>query len=119
MASVGWVSLTWMATLSGRFSSVPYWDRWFLAISPMEAADRKYCWRRRRILPSMWLSLGYSTLLMSSALALLVMALPYSPALKLSISKPGALACHRRSWETPLESYPATYMSLGTAMTLE
>ena len=33
--------------------------------------------------------------------------------------EPGALACHRRSWETPLESYPATYMSLGTAMTLE
>ena len=40
----------------------------------LDAAERKYCWRRRRILPSIWLSLGYSTLEISSALAFLLMA---------------------------------------------
>ena len=35
---VGWVSFSWMAILSGRFSRVPYWFRWLLRISATEAA---------------------------------------------------------------------------------
>ena len=119
MASVGCVSLIWMATLSGRLSSVAYCERCVFTMSLMDALERKYCWRRRRILPSMWLSFGYSTLEISSALAFLAMALPYWPALKLLMSKSGALARHRRSFETPALSYPATNISLGTASTLE
>ena len=48
----------WMLFFSAKFASVPYCARWSAMMFCKDAETRKYCWLRRRILPSMWSSEG-------------------------------------------------------------
>ena len=67
-AMLGWVSLSWKQFFSANWlKSAPCWLVHSLSASCRLAEARKYCWRRRSSLPFSLASLGYSTMVMCSA----------------------------------------------------
>ena len=62
-AIAGWVSLSWMATLSGKFfHEFPSERKWRRMMSRIEQETKKYCCTSLSSFPFSVLSFGYSTL---------------------------------------------------------
>ena len=77
-----------------------------------EAEQRKYCCVRRSSLPSAWLSEGYSTLVIASALVFSSIACAYCPCVNRPMLKSWiSCARHSRRRLTASESAPEIIMS--------
>ena len=81
IASTGWVSLSWMTTLSGNASQSLLRNRNRRMMSRSEQQTRKYCCLSRSSRPASVLSLGYSTLVRFSERICASTASAYRPAL--------------------------------------
>jgi hypothetical protein len=58
MAMAGWVSFNWTTNFSGKRSTPPRSRTVMRIMSCSEQEVKKYCWRRRSLLPATGSSLG-------------------------------------------------------------
>ena len=116
--TAGWVSLSWIATLSERFVRSSFSLRCRLMMSCSDAEEKKYSWRSLSSWPAWWESAGYSTRVIASALLDSTSAPMWSPELKAS-SRIGSSDCalQRRKVFTWLPRQPTIGVSKATAST--